>query len=329
MTTRFKKWPVLAAFMAAAAFIAPVQSQAAAATWPTKPVTFVVTYAAGGGADLMARLLASKMSETLGQPIVVENRPGGGAGQIGAAYVARSAPDGYTVLVDAGGYSINPGMYADLPYDPQKAFTPIGVAALFPHVLLVNPGLKAKTAAELVAESKEKPLFYASSGQGSTQHMAAILFMESTGAELTHVPYRGGGPAMVDVMSGQVPVFFGNVASTLPNIKAGKLRALAIAGDKRVAALPDVPTMQEQGIKGADIYEWNGVFVPSGTPTEVVDRLTDALDKALASPDVKEKIEALGGEPFKGGRAKAVEFIDSEIARMTDTIRRNNIKPNE
>ncbi len=316
--------PALAALLAAA--LAPATSGAQAA-WPTRPVTFVVTYAAGGGADLIGRLLASKMGPLLGQPVVVENRPGGGAGQIGAAYVARSAPDGYTVMVDAGGFAINPGLYGKLPYDPEKDFIPIGVAALFPHVLVVTPSLEVKTAPDVAALAKKKELFFASSGQGSSQHIAAMLFQQATGVKMTHVPYKGGGPAMVDVMAGQVPTFFGNIASTLPSIQGGKLKALGIAGKKRVAALPDVPTMEEQGIKGTEIYEWNGVFVPAGTPQPVVDRLADALAKTLAMPDVRDKIQSLGGELFQGGRAEAAAFITSETRRMGQVIKANNIKP--
>lgn len=316
-----------ACLMAAAAVLpAPAAAQAA---WPSKPITFVVTYAPGGGADLIARLLASKMTTTLGQPIVVENRPGGGAGQIGASYVARSAPDGYTVLVDAGGFAINPSLYPKLPYKPAEDFTTIGVAALFPHVLVVNPSVQANSAPELAALARKTDLFYGSSGQGSSQHIAAMLFQQSTGVKMGHVPYRGGGVAMLDVMGGQVPVFFGNIASTLSSIEAGKLKALGIAGDKRVAALPQLPTMREQGIAGTEIYEWNGIFVPSGTPAPVVDRLAGALQQALSSADVRDKILSLGGEPFEGDRQAAAAFVSEQIRRMAEVIRKNDIRPNE
>jgi tripartite-type tricarboxylate transporter receptor subunit TctC len=312
----------------AMAALAPIGASAQSA-WPDKPITFIVTYAAGGGADLMGRLLANKMSGILGQTIVVENKPGGGAGQIGAAYVARSAPDGYTVMVDAGGYAINPGLYEKLPYNPARDFTTIGVAALYPHVLVVTPSVKAKTAADLVELAKQTPLFFASSGIGSSQHIAGALFMQSTGIKMSHVPYRGGGPAMVDVMGGQTPVFFANIASTLTHIQSGKLKALGVAGNKRIAALPDLPTMEEQGIKGTEIYEWNGLFVPSATPVAIVDKLADALRKAMASPDVKDRITALGGEAFQGDRQQAAKFVADETRRMADVIRRNNIHPNE
>jgi tripartite-type tricarboxylate transporter receptor subunit TctC len=312
------------ALLAMALGLAAIGAQAA---WPDRPITFVVTYAAGGGADLMGRLLASKMSATLGQSIVVLNRAGGGAGQIGASYVARSAPDGYTVMVDAGGYAINPGLYESLPYNPAKDFTTIGVAALFPHVLVVTPNVKANTAPELAALSKTTPLFFASSGIGSSQHIAAELFMQSTGAKMTHVPYKGGGPAMVDVMGGQTPVFFSNVASTLSYIESKKLKALGVAGSKRVAAIPNVPTMDEQGIKGTEMYEWNGVFVPSGTPLPIVEKLADAMKKALESPDVKERVSSLGGEIFAGDRQQAITWIADQTKRMTEVVKRNNIHP--
>jgi tripartite-type tricarboxylate transporter receptor subunit TctC len=297
--------------------------------WPAKPITFIVSYAPGGGADLMGRLLAASMSKILNQSIVVQNRPGGGAGQIGAAFVAHANPDGYTVLVDAGGFAINPSLFPTLPYNPAKDFTVVGVAALYPHIVLVTPSLKADTAPELVQLAKTSELSFASSGTGSSQHIAGALFMQSTGVKMTHVPYKGGGPAMIDVMGGQVPVFFGNVASSLPQVQSGKLKALGIAGAKRVAAIPSVPTLDEQGIKGVEIYEWNGLFVPAGTPTAVVDRLADALQKAMQSPDVRARVEALGGEPFQGGRPEAARFVVNETQRMADVLHRNNIRLSE
>jgi tripartite-type tricarboxylate transporter receptor subunit TctC len=298
---------------------------AGADDWPTKPITFVVSYAPGGGADLMGRLLAGSMSKILGQSIVVQNRPGGGAGQIGAGFVAHANPDGYTVLIDAGNFAINPGLFPSLPYDPRKDFTVVGVAALYPHVVLVTPSLEANSAADLVRLAKASELSFASSGTGSSQHIAGALFMQSTGVRMTHVPYRGGGPAMVDVMSGHVPVFFGNVASSLPQIQSGKLKALGVAGAKRIAAIPSVPTLDEQGIKGVEIYEWNGMFVPAGTPAAIVDRLADAMQKAMQSEEVRSRVEALGGEPFRGGRQEAAKFVATETQRMTEIIRRNNI----
>ncbi len=315
----------VAACLVVAALAGPLATSAET-PWPSKPITFVVSYAPGGGADLVARLLAERMGTALGQTIVVENRAGAG-GRLGAAAVARSTPDGYTVLVDAGSFAINPGLQPKLPYNPAKDFVAIGVAALFPHVLVVSPSFKANSVADLISEARKSHLSFASSGNGSSQHIAAALFMQNAKVSMTHVPYRGGGPAIVDVMGGQVPVLFGNVASTLAHIQGGKLKALAIAGSTRLPALPHVPTLQEQGINGSEMYEWNGLFVPAGTPSSVVDRLSEAMVKALAAQQVKDRIASFGGEPFQGGRAEATKFIAAETQRIAEVIRSNDIKP--
>ena len=224
--------------------------------WPTKPITLVVTYPPGGGADLMARIVAPKMSEVLGQPIVVDNKPGA-AGQIGAAFVAKAKPDGYTVMVDAASFVINQSLYPKLPYDAERAFKPVGVLAVFPHVIVVTPGYEAKSVADLIAIAKGQPgkINYASSGTGSAQHLAGAAFVQQAKIDLTHVPYKGGAPAMNDVMGGHIPVFFANVASGLSHLKSGKLRALAVAGERRIAALPDTPTLAELGMQGSEVYD--------------------------------------------------------------------------
>jgi tripartite-type tricarboxylate transporter receptor subunit TctC len=301
-------------------------SAATAQDFPSRTITLVVTYPAGGGADTMARLVAPRMGELLGQSIVIENKPGA-AGQIGSAAVAAARPDGYTVMIDAASFVINQSLYPRLPYDPEKAFAPVGVIAAFPHVLVVAPGFEAKTAAELVQLAKAKPgtLNYASSGTGSAQHLAGAAFIKQTGAAMTHVPYRGGAPAMNDVMGGHVPVFFANIASGLSNIRGGKLRPLAIAADKRNAALPDVPTYAEAGVPGTGVYEWNGMFVPAGTPAPVVAKLADALEKALQSPDIRQRIVDLGGEVLGGGTAGAAKFIGEQRALTTTLIKEGNI----
>lgn len=251
-----------------------------AQSWPTKPIRLVVTYPAGGRADLMARLVAPKMGEVLGQPVVVENKPGA-SGQIGAGEVARSTPDGYTLLLDASSYSVNPSLYAKLPYDPAKAFTPIGVLALFPNMLVVSQGFAPKDVRELIALARSQPgsIAYASSGNGSAQHLAGELFGQKAGVDITHVPYKGGAPALNDVIGGQVPMFFANMASGLPHVKSGKLRALAITGAKRSPALPGAPTIAEAGVAGYEVYEWNAIFAPAGTPPAVIAKLADAIAK--------------------------------------------------
>ncbi|HET9652422.1 MAG TPA: tripartite tricarboxylate transporter substrate binding protein [Usitatibacter sp.] len=300
---------------------------AAAQAFPTRPVRIVVTYPPGGGADLMARLVAPKMSEALGQPVVVENKPGA-SGQIGASEVARSAPDGYTLMLDASSYSVNPSLYSKLPYEPTKAFTPIAVLALFPNVLVVTPSYPVHDVKELIAAAKAKPgtIAFASSGNGSAQHLSGELFLQKTGVQMTHVPYKGGGPALNDVMGGQVPTFFANMASSLPQIKGGKLRPLAITGAKRSAALPDVPTMAEAGVPGYEVYEWNAIFAPAGTPPAVIAKLAEAVDKAVQSPEFRERVGSLGGELTGYGPAEADRFVSEQTALWGKVVRESHIK---
>lgn len=296
--------------------------------YPAKPVTLIVTYPPGGGADLMARLIGPKMSDALGQPIVIENK-GGAAGQLGAALVANAKPDGYTVMVDAASFVINQALYPRLPYDSEKAFVPVGVIAAFPHVIVVTPTYEAKTVLDLVAAAKASPnsISYASSGTGSAQHLAGAAFTRQTQTEMVHIPYKGGGPAMNDVMGGHVPLFFANAASSLSHIKSGKLRALAVADGKRIAALPEVPAMTEFGISSAAVYEWNGMFVPAGTPKEVIAKLADALSKALQNPELKQRITDLGGDLIGGGHDGAVRFIAEQRAVTGMLIRDGKITP--
>src|SRR5512139_222590 len=284
----------LAALAATIAVLAPA---AFAQDFPTKPIRLVVTYPPGGGADLMARLVAPKMAEALGQQVIVENKPGA-SGQIGAGEVARAAPDGYTLMLDASSFAVNPSLYAKLPYDPNRSFTPLAVLALYPNMLVVTPSFPPKDVKELVALAKEKPgtVAFASSGNGSAQHLAGELFKQKAGVDMTHIPYKGGGPAMNDVMGGQVPVFFANVASGLAHVKGGKLRALALTGAKRVASLPDTPTMAEAGVPGYEVYEWNAIFAPAGTPERVVGKLAAAIKAAMESPEIRARVATLGGE---------------------------------
>jgi tripartite-type tricarboxylate transporter receptor subunit TctC len=296
--------------------------------WPSKPITLVVTYPPGGAADMLSRLVAPKMSAHLGQTIVIENK-GGGAGQVGASYVANSKPDGYTLMVDGGGYAINPSLFPKLPYDPSKAFTPIGILGVFPIALVVTPGYPAKSLPELLqmAKASSAGIAYASPGTGSSQHLAAEQFLQQTRVKMVHIPYKGGSPAMADVMGGHVPVYFANVGSSLANMKAEKLRPLAIMAARRSPSLPDVPTLGELGIANAEAYEWNGMFVPSSVPAPIVNRLAEALKVALDSPEVKDKITSTGGEVFAGSRADVVTFIQQQTQRMAKVIRDGQIRP--
>jgi len=301
---------------------------ASAQPFPSKPIRLVVTYPPGGGADLMARLIAPKMAEALGQPVVVENKPGAG-GQIGAGEVARAAPDGYTLMLDAANHAVNPSLYPSLPYDSSKAFQPISLLVQFPNVLVVNPSFAAKDVQELIAMARARPgtIAFASSGNGSAQHLAGELFRQKANVDMTHVPYKGGGPALNDVIGGQVPVFFANMASGLPHVKGGRLRALGITGAKRSPALPEAPTIAEAGLAGYEVYEWNAVFAPAGTPAPVVTKLSEAISKAMQSQEVRDRVAALGGEIAALGPAETARFIREQTELWGRVVRAANIRP--
>ena len=313
---------------AVAAQPAVLHAADAAQPWPTRPVTIVVTYPPGGGADLMARLIAPGLGRELGQTVIVENRPGAG-GQIGASYVAKAAPDGYTLMVDASSYAVNPSLYPRLPYDPAKAFRAVGVLARYPNVLVANPGFPVANVQDVLAQARQKPgtVAFASSGNGSAQHLSGVLFEQRAHVDLLHVPYKGGGPAMTDVIAGQVPLFFANVASSLQHIKAGKLRQLAVTSHSRTSALPNVPTMQEAGVAGYEVYEWNAAFLPAATPEAVVTRLSDALQKVMASAEIRQRVAELGGEVVAAPPAEAARFIDTQTRLWAKVIKDGNVKP--
>jgi tripartite-type tricarboxylate transporter receptor subunit TctC len=258
--------------------------------------------------------------------VVVDNKPGAG-GQIAAGYVARATPDGSQLLLDASSFAVNPSLYPKLPYDTNTAFAPLAVLALFPNVLVCNPAFEAKNVRDLIRMAKAKPgaIAYASSGNGSAQHLAGALFEDRAGVTLQHVPYKGGGPAMNDVMAGQVPLFFANVASSLGHIQAGKLRPLATTSVRRARSLPDVPTMEEAGVPGYEVLEWNPVLAPAATPANVRDRLSAAIAKAMAEPEVLGRVRALSGELFSGGPAQAAEFLKKQQALWAGVVRERKI----
>jgi tripartite-type tricarboxylate transporter receptor subunit TctC len=313
-------------FASAASLAWPLSVVRAAATPIAggKPITLMVSYPAGGGADLMARLIAPRLAEALGQSVVVENKPGA-SGTIAAGQVARATPDGSTLLLDASNFAVNPALFDKLPYDSGAAFTPLAVVALFPNVLVCTPSFEAKSVADVlrIARSKPKELAYASSGNGSAQHLAGALFEDLAKVELNHVPYKGGGPAMQDVMGGQVPLFFANVASSLQNIQGGRLRALAITAANPCRALPGVPTMAQAGVKGHEVLEWNPVLAPAGLTSEVRGTLQAALNKALSDPEVLGRIRALGGDSFSGDPAA---FLAGQRALWARVVRERGIK---
>jgi tripartite-type tricarboxylate transporter receptor subunit TctC len=274
----------------------------------------------------MARLIAPKMTEALGVSVVVENKPGA-SGQIGAAFVAKAAPDGYTLMLDASSFAVNPALYSKISYDSEKAFRPIGVIALFPNVLLVNAQFAPKNVAELISAAKQKKdsIAYASSGNGSAQHLAGALFESAAGVDMVHVPYKGGGPALNDVIGGQVPVFFGNLASSLQHIQSGRLRALAVTANRRSPILADVPSLAEAGVANAEVYEWNAIFAPTGTPEAIVAKLSQALQTALETAEVKNRILQLGGEIQKGGPDSAKSFISQQMMQWGKIVKAKGI----
>lgn len=291
-----------------------------------KPITLLVSYPAGGGADVMARLVAPRMAEALGQPVVVENKPGA-SGTIAAAQVARASPDGSTLLLDASSFAVNPALFDKLPYDPATAFAPLAVLALYPNVLVCTPSFEARSLADVLGLARAQPgkLAYASSGNGSAQHLAGALFEAQARVELTHIPYRGGGPALNDVMGGQVPLFFANVASSLGHIQSGRLRPLAVTSRLRSRVLPDLPSMEEAGLKGYEVLEWNPVLAPAGVPAAVRTRLADALRRAMADPEVLGRVRALGGEVFGGQEAEAAVFLKTQQALWARVVRERRI----
>lgn len=292
-----------------------------------RPVSLIVSYPAGGGADLMARLIAPHLARHLGQSVVVDNKPGA-SGQIAAAQVAKAAPDGNTLLLDASSFAVNPSLFAKLPYDSDKDFTPLGVLALYPNVLVCHPGFEAKSVKDVIRLAKASPgkIAYASSGNGSAQHLAGALFESRTGAQLVHVPYRGGGPALNDVMGGQVPLFFANVASSLGHIQSGRLRPLGVTSRLAARALPEIPSMEQSGVANYEVLEWNPVLGPAGMPAELSARLREALRKAMAEPEVLARVRSLSGEVFADQSPTAISgFLKTQQTQWARLIKERNI----
>ena len=299
---------------------------ARAQEWPTRPISLIVSYPPGGTADLMARTIATPLGKILGTSVIVENKPGA-SGQIAASFVAKSNPDGYTLLLDASSYSVNPSLYSKLPYDPDKDFKTLALLALYPNVLLVNPNFSAKSVKDLVVMAQAKPneIAYASSGNGSAQHLAGALFELKAGVEMQHIPYKGGALALNDVIGGQVPIFFGSVASTKQYVDSGKLNALAVTSKKRALSMPNVPTMVQAGVPGYEVYEWNGVFAPSAIPTKISKKISDSIAKVMQSPEVSEKVLGLGGEIFPGDSEAADKFIKSQMIEWSKLVKAGKI----
>jgi len=301
---------------------------AAADTYPSKPIRFVVPYPAGGPLDTIARLLGQKVSESVKQPVVVDNKPGAG-GNIGADAVAKSPADGYTILMGAvATHAINPTLYASIPYDPVRDFIPVTQVASTPNVLVVNPSVPAASVREFIAYAKANPgkLNFGSGSTGSAGHLAGELFKTQAGVEMTHVPYKGAAPAMNDLVGGQIQLMFDNLASSLGQVKAGRVRALAVTTARRTSLAPDLPTIAESGLPGFDINTWFGIFVPANTPREVVERLHAEFTRALALPDVKERMLALGAEPVGSRPDEFAAYIRAEGEKYARVIKASGAK---
>lgn len=323
---------VLRRFVAVAAVFAAgitVTGAAVAANgaWPQKPVTMVVPFPPGGSTDTIARYLAQPLNEKLGQPFVIENKPGA-TGAIGATFVKRAPADGYTMMVASiGVYAVNPFLQKNLQYDPAKDFDLLTVAVRAPNVLVANPGFPANTLQELVAYMKKNPgkVTFASSGAGSSDHLTAALFWQKSGTDGLHVPYKGGAPAISDLLAGQVNVSFQNINAVLQHIRTGKLKALAVTSAKRSPVLPDLPTMAEGGIKDVEVYSWQAVAAPKGLPADVKTRLHGALVSSLKDPAMQKKLSEQGFEVVANTPEQFVEFENQELKRWKEVIEKGNI----
>ena len=305
---------------------APLSNVAGAQTaWPDRPVRVTVPYPPAGGADTTARIIYAKLSEDLGQQFAIENR-GGAGGTIGEAVAAKAAPDGYTILHDATGFSVNGSLYHDLPFDYRTDFDPVCLISLVPNILVVTPSVPANTVADVIALAKASPdgIAMASSGNGTLQHLCLELFKERTGLKITHVPYRGGGPALTDVMAGQVKFFFANGSAAIGFIKAGKLKAIAHTGKGRLANLPDVPPISDT-LPGFEAYEWNGVFVPHGTPRDIVTKLNAALNAALVSPQVSERFAALNIQSHRNTPEEFSAYVQGQMELWSRVVKEAHV----
>jgi tripartite-type tricarboxylate transporter receptor subunit TctC len=316
----------LAASLAAAVLCTTV-APALAQPWPARPIRFVVPYPPGGPLDQVARALAEKLREPLGQPVVVENRPGAG-GNIGADLVAKAAPDGYAIVMGAvATHAINPYLYAKMPYDANRDFTPITRVATVPNVLVMNPQtaerLGVHSLGDLIAYARKNPgkLNYASGGNGSAGHLAGELLEAQAGVSMVHIPYGGAAPAQLGLLAGQTDLMFDNLASATPQIRAGKLKAFAVTTERRSSFFPELPTVAESGLKGFDISTWFGVFAPANTPRPIVDRLNAEFTQALAAPDIRERLARMGAEPSPMSPEAFANFVRAEQAKYERVVK--------
>ena len=318
------RWQRLMLFLSAACISCASWAQG----YPDHSIRLVVPFPAAGTTDILARAAAPKLTESLGKSVVVDNRPGAG-GNIGADLVAKSAPDGYTLLMGTvGTHAINPSLYAKMPYDHVKDFVPVVLVAGVPNVLVVNPSLAVNSVADLIKLAKSKPgsINFASSGNGTSIHLSGELFKTMAGVDMTHVPYKGSAPALTDLMGGQVQIMFDNLPSSLPHIKAGKLRAIAVTSLTRAPALPDVPTISESGLPGFEASSWFGILAPSGTPPAIVTRLNTEINKWLQTPEAKEQLLAQGAQAAGGTPEQFAAHIRSETDKWAKVVKASGAK---
>jgi tripartite-type tricarboxylate transporter receptor subunit TctC len=314
-------------FLCLAAALLLCVSHAFAQTYPAKPIRIVVPYPPGGFNDTLGRTFAAKFSEAWGQPAFVENKPGANT-VIGTDFVAKSAPDGYTLLIVAFPFAVTPSLLKNMPYDTVKDFAPVVWAAVSPNVLVVNPSLPVKSVAELVALAKAKPnsLSYASTGNGSSNHISMELFKSLAGVEIVHIPYKGSGPAVTDLLGGQVQLMFDNAPNVMPQVKAGKLRALGMSSAKRSSFAPDIPTVAESGVPGYEVAVWFGLVAPAGTPREIVQKLNAEAMRILAMPDVRERFLSQGVEPVGSTPEQFGEHIKSQMTKWAKVVQDAGVK---
>lgn len=312
---------------AALGYIVPAQT-ATAQNYPVRPIRLIVPFAPGGGTDITARAVAQKLSESWGQTVVVDNRPGAN-GTIGVDITAKSAPDGYTLTMISSSHAVNVGLYSKLPYDLLKDLAPITQATSQPYALVINPSVPARSVKELIAVAKAKPgaLNYGSSGTGGISHLAGALLGSLTGSDLVHVPYKGGAPAMIDVIAGQIQMLFGTLLLTGPHIKVGRLRVLAVTTPQRWPGTPELPTMQEAGVPGFVITQWYGMLAPAKTPQPVVTKLNQEIARLLHQPDVKEKLAADGADAVGNTPEQFGAHIKSEVERYGKLVKQIGLKP--
>ena len=318
-----------AAGLCLSAVMPAAHAQAPEANWPSKPIRWIVPFPPGGAMDAIARTLGEKAGRTLGQPFVIENRPGAG-GNIGADFVAKQPGDGYTLMITSIGMATNKPLYRKLSYDPIKDFAPVGVLAVVPNILVTNSTQpNVKSVADVVAAAKASPgkLTYASAGNGTSIHLAGEVFNSLAGVDILHIPYKGSGPAVSYLLGGQVNYMFDSITSARPHIQSGKLRALAVTTAKRSSSMPDVPTMEEAGIKGYEVSPWFGVFAPGATPPEVQERYSAAVRQAVADPAVAEQLARQGAEATTNTPAEFRRRLQDEIAKWAAVVKFANVKP--